>query len=85
MSRQFQPPPRDVVAEVERHAGRTLSVAEFDAYVGAPISERERAEILALVDWFRRRYPTPAARFAYARRAFRRSVARCPGTGRSGR
>jgi hypothetical protein len=37
-----------------------------------PIGPDEREGILALVAWFRRRYPTPAERLAYIRRAYRR-------------
>lgn len=52
-------------------AERRLTREEFEAYVGAPISDAERAATLELVDWFCRRYPTPAARPAYVRRAYR--------------
>jgi hypothetical protein len=38
----------------------------------APISDAEREDALALVRWFRRRYPTGAERLAYVRRASRR-------------
>jgi hypothetical protein len=34
------------------------------------MSEEERAEILAGIAWFMRRYPTPAERLASARRAY---------------
>jgi hypothetical protein len=36
------------------------------------VGDWEREEILSLVAWFRRRYPTPADRLAYVRRAYRR-------------
>jgi hypothetical protein len=32
----------------------------------------EREAVMELVEWFRRRYPTPLARLAYARRAYAR-------------
>ena len=32
----------------------------------------EYEEIRSLIEWFKRRYPTPAARLGYARRATRR-------------
>jgi len=51
---------------------RVLGPAEARAYLDAPISEAEREEVLALVRWFRRRYPTPAERLAYVRRAYAR-------------
>jgi len=53
-------------------AQRQVTGAEAAAYLAAPISEAEREEALALVRWFRRRYPTGAARLAYVRRAYRR-------------
>lgn len=49
---------------------RVLTPTEAGAYLDAPISEAERDEVLALVRWFRRRYPTPAERLAYVRRAY---------------
>ena len=52
-------------AEVER----ALSPDEVRVYLATPIGDSEREDILALVRWFRRRYPTPADRLAYIRRA----------------
>ena len=57
-------------------ANRRLSVAEWHAYVDAPLLEREREEIASLIAWFQRRYPTPAARFLSARRALRKAAPR---------
>jgi hypothetical protein len=37
-----------------------------------PLGEQEEEESRSLIRWFRRRYPTPAERLAYARRAYRR-------------
>ena len=51
---------------------RTLSPAEARAYLEAPITQAERDEVLALVRWFRERYPTAAERLAYVRRAYAR-------------
>ena len=51
---------------------RVLGPAEARAYLDAPISQAERDEVLALVHWFQRRYPTPAERLAYVRRAYAR-------------
>ncbi len=51
---------------------RSLGPGEARAYLDAPMTEAEREEILALVRWFRRRYPTPAERLAYVRRAYAR-------------
>jgi hypothetical protein len=51
---------------------RTLGPAEARAYLEAPITQAERDDVLALVRWFERRYPTPAERLAYVRRAYAR-------------
>ena len=53
---------------------RTLSREEFDAYVNAPMSDDERETMKELIDWFRRRYPTPEERLAYVRRAYNRRM-----------
>jgi hypothetical protein len=55
---------------------RTLSREEVDAYVDAPMSDEERAEILDLRRWFTARYPTVAARMAYVRRRRGRPLGR---------
>jgi hypothetical protein len=55
---------------------RVLSAEEAAAYLDAPVTPEERAEGLALIAWFRRRYPTPGERLAYVRRAYRRWTAR---------
>ncbi len=57
-----------MMAEVNRQ----LSVEEARAYLAQPITPQEREEVLGLVRWFTRRYPTPAERLAYARRAYAR-------------
>ena len=53
-------------------AERTLSADELTQALRQPVTESERAEVLSLVAWFRRRYPTPADRLAYVRRAYER-------------
>jgi len=78
MTDQLELPAQVAIDEVRRLAERKLSASEFDAYVEAPMSDEERQEILSLVAWFTRRYPTPCARLAYARRAYRRAAARMP-------
>ena len=55
-------------AEVDR----VVDADTARAYLEQPLSDREREDILALVRWFRRRYPTPAERLAYVRRAYAR-------------
>jgi hypothetical protein len=57
------------IAELRAYAERNLTDEERRAYAEAPLGEAERAEIVALHEWFTRRYPTPAARLAYVRRA----------------
>ena len=65
-------PSPEALQRVRAIAERELSAEEFDAYVYAPMSESERQEILDSVAWFTKRYPTPAARLAAARRQFER-------------
>jgi hypothetical protein len=59
-------------ARIRAEVERSVSPEEARAYLEAPVSEREREDVLALVRWFRRRYPTGADRLAYVRRAYRR-------------
>lgn len=65
-------PRPETLAKLRALANRTLSAEEVRALLAVPIPEAEREEIRSLVAWFCRRYPTPAARLAYARRAWRR-------------
>lgn len=64
-----------LVEEIRRLAERRLSAEEFQARLAVPIDAEERERVLALVDWFCRRYPTGAERLAYVRRAYRRWAA----------
>jgi formylglycine-generating enzyme required for sulfatase activity len=57
-------------ASLASFSNRELDPQEVCAYLDAPVTDAERAEVLALVAWFRRRYPTPAERLAYVRRAY---------------
>jgi hypothetical protein len=52
-------------------AERVWSAEEAREYLTAPMSEEERAEILDLVRWFTRRYPTPIERLRYVTRAYK--------------
>jgi hypothetical protein len=56
------------VEAAEREANRPLSVDEFAAFLASECSPEAMDEKRALVAWFTRRYPTPAARLAYNRR-----------------
>lgn len=67
-----RPVPRPSFANVERLLDEPLSKEAARAYRDAPVSDAERDEVLALVRWFRRRYPTGADRLAYVRRASQR-------------
>lgn len=65
-------PRPELQAALRRHADMPLSAAAIRAYLDQPISDAERDEVVSLIRWFRRRYPTGADRLAYVRRAFRR-------------
>lgn len=54
---------------------RRVSGEELRERLDTPIGEDERAEVRALIYWFRRRYRTPADRLAYVRRAYARWTA----------
>jgi hypothetical protein len=51
---------------------RRVSAEEVRRAVEDPIPASERADVLSLVRWFTRRYPSPADRLAYVRRAYAR-------------
>jgi hypothetical protein len=69
------PPTREALARVRAISERTLSPEEFRAALAVPLTDAELEETRSLIRWFRRRYPTPADRLAYARRAYRRWTA----------
>lgn len=66
------PPSAETIARVREMANRPLTREEFRAALAIPLGEAELEEARALIRWFRRRYPTPAERLAYARRACER-------------
>lgn len=78
------PPSPEAVAHLRELSVRRLSVEEFDAFLRAPVSPHEEAANLELLSWFRRRYPTPAERLAYVRRAYPRWERWMPRSGGSG-
>lgn len=66
------------LARIRALSERRLSAEEARAALAVPLGEAEEEESRSLIRWFRRRYPTPAARLAYARRAYRRWAAAQP-------
>jgi hypothetical protein len=72
----LEKPSAAALARVADLAERRLSAEEARAALAVPLGEAEEAESRSLIRWFRRRYPTPAARLAYARKAYRRWVSR---------
>ena len=66
---RFQKPSAKAVQAVQRVAARRLTAEELRVRLEAPIDGQEREDAVALIRWFRRRYPTAAARLAYARKA----------------
>ena len=65
---KFQRPSPAAIEAVQRAANRRLDAEEFAARLAVPMTPEERDDALALIRWFRARYPTPAARLAHARR-----------------
>lgn len=65
-------PDAGIPEAVGRLIDRTLPRDEFARALATPLTDAERAHTRALVAWFTRRYPTPAERSAYVRRAYAR-------------
>ena len=72
------PPPPEALARLRAISERQLSPEEVRAALAQPLGAVEEEESRSLIRWFRRRYPTPAERLAYARRAYRRWLAAAP-------
>lgn len=68
----FPSPRPEALARVRALSQRVLDAEEFRRLLAVPLGEAEEEEARSLIRWFRRRYPTPADRLAYARRAYRR-------------
>jgi hypothetical protein len=69
---KLSPIPPEVRAQLAALADRELSKEECRAQIAIPLSPEEIENTLALVHWFRGRYPDVASRLAYARRAHKR-------------
>ena len=72
------PVDRATLERVRALSERQLSPEEVRAALAVPLGEAEEEESRSLIRWFRRRYPTPADRLAYARRAYLRWTAARP-------
>ncbi len=59
-------------AKLAALADRQLNEEEWRAQMAIPLSPEEIENTLALVRWFRRRYPDVSSHLAYARRAYKR-------------
>jgi len=73
-------PSAAALARVRALMERRLSAEEARAALAVPLGEIEEDDSRSLIRWFRRRYPTPAERLAYARRAYARWAAAQPET-----
>lgn len=60
---------------LRREIDRLVTREELEAELERTIGAAEREEVLSLVRWFTRRYPTPEGRLAYVRRAYARWTA----------
>jgi len=76
-------PSPEALARIRALLERRMSPEEFRAALAVPLGEDEEEESRSLIRWFRRRYPTPAERLAYASRAYRRWLAAAPAAVRS--
>ncbi len=66
---------REIEARARELDERELTPEEFDRRLREVLAdEGEIRERAALVDWFRRRYPTVRERLAYARRKYRQLI-----------
>ena len=67
------------MAPADEATDQPLGIDEWRARSAIPLTDEEHENTMELVRWFTRRYPTPAARLAYVRRAYRRWL-RGPGS-----
>lgn len=58
----------EVRREIERYLQEPVPPAEYERWRSHPVDPEEVAELIELVRWFRRRYPSLKERFAYVRR-----------------
>lgn len=74
----------EALARIRALSERTLTAEEVRTALAVPLGEAEEEETRSLIRWFCRRYPTPADRLAYARRAYRRWLATQEGSAAPG-
>ncbi len=74
----LEAPSAEALDRLRALAERRLTAEEARAALAVPLGAAEEEEARSLIRWFRRRYPTPATRLAYARRAYRRWAAAQP-------
>lgn len=58
----------EAIRKIEALAERRLSADEFRAWADGDIPPDEMEEMVSLIRWFLKRYPTPADRLRSARR-----------------
>jgi len=61
-----------IPAAIARAINAPATASDLRQALEQPIDAGERQEVLSLVRWFTRRYPTPADRLAYVRHAYAR-------------
>ena len=64
--------PEERAQLVREWSERLVSADEMREALARPIDPEEREELMSLVRWFTRRYPTGADRLAYVRQAYDR-------------
>ena len=71
MKRAARPPTESTPSRIRAESERRLSPEDFDAWVNAAWDDEDRERTLALIRWFKRRYPTPLERLRAGRKAAR--------------
>lgn len=61
---------QELAPEIAEEAERAVTLEEYERWRAIPRTAEETEETLALVRWFRGRYPTARERFAYVRRKY---------------
>ncbi len=74
MSKVILPATPETRAALKALAEEPLPLDEWHRRLAIPLAPDEVEHTLALVRWFRRRYPSVGERLAYARRTYKRWV-----------